>query len=375
MYSAYADSHLGNESAKLGVYDFLPKGENIELLFDSIESIIQKYEIITQQQFDAEYFKQKHNFVGVSEPIMNLFKTVDQVAATNARILISGETGVGKNLLAEAIHQASNRCDKPFVWLDCTTIPENLLESELFGHERGAFTGADKKRLGRLALADKGTLFIDQIDDLSLSLQAKMLRLIETGKFEPIGSNKEQEIDVRIICASLKDLKEQVGEKKFREDLFYRIAQIELFIPPLRHRKEDITFLARHFIRKLCLQYKKPTMEFSSDAKNILLNYNWSGNVRELQFFIERLVIFINKRLIQKSDLELLQISKDKEGMINEILPLREAKQNFEKEYIIKALIANNGKVSAAAEQLQTDRTNLYKKIQFYGVKIEQADG
>jgi DNA-binding NtrC family response regulator len=374
MYSAFGDSHIGHTSAQLGVLDFIQKGEDLSILIDRIEELIQRTNIVNLQRFDADYFKQKFNFVGVSGSIKKLFKTIEQVAATNARILICGETGVGKNLLAEAIHQISDRSDKPFVWLDCTTIPENLLESELFGHERGAFTGADKKQLGRLVMADHGTLFIDQIDDLGLPLQAKMLRLIETGKYEPVGSNQEQEIDVRIICASLKDLKSQVEENKFREDLYYRIAQVELFIPPLRHRKEDIVFLARHFIRKLCMQYKKATMVFSTDAMNMLLSYNWPGNVRELQFFIERLVIFINKGFIQKSDLELLQISKDKEGMINEILPLKEAKQNFEKEYIIKSLIANNGKVSAAAKQLQTDRTNLYKKIQLYGIKIEHPE-
>ncbi|HFE64514.1 MAG TPA: sigma-54-dependent Fis family transcriptional regulator, partial [Caldithrix sp.] len=200
MYSAFGDSHLGSEAAKLGVYDFLPKGEDLNHLYDVIEETIQKYKLLTQQKFDAQYFKQKYNFVGVSPAIKKIFETIENIASTDAKILIIGETGSGKNLLAEAIHQISDRASKPYVWLDCNTIPENLLESELFGHERGAFTGAHRKRIGKLSVADKGTLFLDQIDDLSPQLQAKFLRLIETGKFEAVGSNLKQEIDIRVIA-------------------------------------------------------------------------------------------------------------------------------------------------------------------------------
>jgi DNA-binding NtrC family response regulator len=372
MYSAYGDSHLGVESARLGVFDFLPKGDDLSQLYDKIEAIIQKHQIITQQKFDGQYFMQKYEFVGISPQIKKVFETIEQIASTDARVLIVGETGVGKNLLAEIIHKESNRAANTFIWLDCTTIPETLLESELFGHERGAFTGAEKKRMGRLALADRGTLFLDQIDDMNPTLQAKFLRFVETGEFESVGSNIKQSIDIRIISTAMTDLKEQVNNKQFREDLYYRLAQIEIYVPPLRERKEDVIYLARHFARINSIKYKKPVLEFSSGALDALLAYDWPGNVRELQFFIERLIIFKNHGAILEKDIEILQNDKNAFPLISNVQTLREAKNQFEKNYIIRALIENDWNVNKTAKKLGVDRTNLYKKIQIYGITLDR---
>lgn len=372
MYSAFGDSHQGSEAAKLGVHDFIPKGDDLGKLYDVIESTIQKHEILSRQKFDVQYFRQNHSFVGVSKPIQELLVEAVNLAKTEARILITGETGVGKNLLAEIIHKEGKRAEKPFVWLDCTTIPENLLESELFGYERGAFTGADKKHMGRLTCADKGTLLIDQIDDMSPHMQAKFLRFIETGEFEPLGGNVKQKIDLRIISTAMSDLRKQIRENKFREDLYYRIAQVELFIPPLRERQEDIIYLAQHFARNFAIKYKKPVIEFSPEALNKLLDYDWPGNVRQLQFITERLIIFKKQGPIAEKDLDVLKTDVTIPVSANEITSLKKAKTNFEKEYILRALIMNEWNVNQTAKVLEIDRTNLYKKIQFHNISLDK---
>jgi len=374
MYSAFGDSHLGSEAAKLGVHDFIPKGDDLGQLYDVIETAIQKHEILSRQKFDVQYFRQKYNFVGVSKAIQELLSKAVDMAKTDARILITGETGVGKNLLAEIIHKEGNRSEKPFVWLDCTTIPETLLESELFGYERGAFTGADKKHMGRLSYADKGTLLIDQIDDMSPQMQAKFLRFIETGEFEPLGGNVKQKIDLRIISTALNDLKQKIKENTFREDLYYRIAQVELNIPPLRERKEDIIYLAQHFARNYSIKYKKPLIEFSQEALNLMVNYDWPGNVRQLQFLTERLIIFKKYGSIVEKDLDVLRTDETIPAAAGEIKSLKKAKIDFEKEYILRALIMNEWNVNQTAKMLAIDRTNLYKKIQFHQISLDKQD-
>ncbi len=370
MYSAFGNSHMGHEAAKMGVYDFLPKGDDLNALYDTIESTIQKHHILSSQKFDAQYFQQKYNFVGISPQIKALFEKIEKIANTDARILIHGETGVGKNLLAEVIHQISNRSDRPFLWLDCTTLPQNLIEAELFGYERGAFTGAVNKKIGRLALADGGTLFIDQIDDLDPALQAKFLRFIETGNFEALGSNRTQEIDIRIIAASISDLHEKIQNKEFRQDLFYRIAVNELFIPPLRRRKEDIIFMARHFIRQNCLKHDKPVFDLTPNAVDRLLQHDWRGNVRELQFFIERLILFKDEGPILEDDIDLLREDKNVHVVVGERRTLKEAKNEFERLYITRILMETDNKINKAAEILGIDRSNLYKKMQHYKIKL-----
>lgn len=372
MYSAFGDSHQGSEAAKLGVHDFIPKGDDLEQLYDVIESTIQKYEILSRQKFDVQYFRQNHSFVGVSKPIRELLIEAINLAKTEARILITGETGVGKNLLAEIIHKEGKRAEKPFVWLDCTTIPENLLESELFGYERGAFTGADKKHMGRLTCADKGTLLIDQIDDMGQHMQAKFLRFIETGEFEPLGGNVKQKIDLRIISTAMSGLKDKIKENKFREDLYYRIAQVELSIPPLRDRKEDIIFLAQHFARIFSIKYKKPLMEFTQDALNKMISYHWPGNVRQLQFQTERLIISKKHGPVIEKDLDILDKDEVFPNFSSELKSLKKAKLDFEKHYIIRSLVMNDWNVNNAAKALQIDRTNLYKKIQFHNISLDK---
>ncbi len=373
MFSAFGDSHKGSEAAKLGVYDFIPKGDDLNELYDAIETTIQKYQILASQKFDAQYFQQKYNFIGISPQIKEIFKTIEHLANSDARVLITGETGVGKNLLAELIHQISPRASKPFVWLDCPAIPETLLESELFGHERGAFTGAVRRRIGRLYFADQGTLLVDQIDDLSLAMQAKFLRFIETGEFEPLGSTNKIKVDLRVISTSNEDLNEKINQQQFRQDLYYRIAQVEIFIPPLRERKEDIPFLARHFIRRNCIKYQKPIFDLTSGALDLMLEYEWPGNVRELQFFIENVVLLKKEGPIFAKDVEMLLGNRLKNWQLVKLRPLREAKEEFEKSYIEQVLAQTNGNISKAAKILGIDRSNLYKKIQYYRILLKPA--
>ncbi len=373
MYSAFGDSHLGSEAARLGVYDFLPKADDINQLYDAIEETIQKHRILTEQKMDSQYFLQKYNFAGVSPQIKDIFNKLEQIAHTNANVLITGETGVGKNLLAEVVHKISPRADRPFVWLDSTAIPESLMESTLFGHERGAFTGADRKQIGRLENANQGTLLLDQVDDLKPELQVKLLRFVETHEYEPLGSNQSRYVDVRIISTAMEGLDEKVRQKHFREDLFYRLAQIQIEIPPLRERKEDILFLSRHFLRHNCIKHKKPIMDMEPEALRILLNHRWPGNVRELQFFIERLVIFKEHGPILKEDVQ--NLPQNQPDMLHQpfqFQSLKTAKDQFERDYILKALMSENWNVSRTAEKLEVDRTNLYKKIKTYGIEVDR---
>ncbi len=332
---------------------------------------------------ETEYLKEELNsinsfeeIIGQSRPIMNLLHEIDMVAKVNSTVLISGETGTGKELVARAIYTMSARKDKPFVKVNCAAIPSTLIESELFGHVPGAFTGATKKRIGRFELADGGTIFLDEIGDLHLDLQSKLLRVLQEGEFEPVGSSETKKVDVRIIAATNRDLKEEIKKGKFREDLFYRLNVYPIKVPPLRERGNDIIKLANEFIKKSSRKLGIDSPKLTQDSMNKLKNYSWPGNVRELQNIIERaMIVSKNGKLNienmipnESANLQSETSAGNKEDKIlsqNEILKL-------EKENILRALKSTNWKISGtngAAKLLGLPPTTLNSKIKSYGIK------
>jgi two-component system nitrogen regulation response regulator NtrX len=312
--------------------------------------------------------------IGSSKAIADIVARIEQVAPTESKVLITGENGTGKELVARLIVANSRRADKPFFIVNCAAIPEELIESELFGHEKGAFTGATERRMGKFDLAHDGTLFLDEVGDMSNKTQAKVLRAIETGGFERVGGKESHQVDVRIIAATNKDLEAMVKEEVFREDLYYRINVIRFDIPPLRERRRDIALLARHFIKQICAVNGKPIKTLSSDALRTLSGYPWPGNVRELRNVVERLVILAPADVILAEDvLEALPPGEKAELVVGH--SFREARASFEKRFLAEALRANNWNVSATAKQLDLNRSYLHTKLRTYGISLEERSG
>jgi transcriptional regulator with GAF, ATPase, and Fis domain len=285
--------------------------------------------------------------------------------------LITGENGTGKELVARAVHKKSLRKDKPFIEVNCAAIPNELIESELFGHEKGSFTGAVSQRIGKFELANKGTIFLDEVGDMSPQAQAKVLRAIEDGKIERVGSGKKIDVDVRIISATNKDLLEEIEKNNFREDLYHRLNVIPIHIPPLRERKEDIPILVEAFSKEITTRHKKPPVKFLESAMKLMQEMSWSGNVRELKNMIERIIIIIDKKEIERNDLELLlkpgQATMD--DIIDESNSFQEFKEKAERAFIIKQLNENNWNISKTAELLDIQRSHLYNKMKKYGIE------
>ncbi|MBN2737901.1 MAG: sigma 54-interacting transcriptional regulator [Spirochaetales bacterium] len=313
-----------------------------------------------QKQFHqtAEY----HPFIGESRVIMEKLKIAQKAAETDSSVLLLGESGTGKELFAERIHLNSNRKDMPLIRINCAALPENLLESELFGHVKGAFTGAMSDRRGRFELADQGTIFLDEIGDMPLGLQVKLLRILQNKSFERLGSNQTQYVNVRIIAATNKDIENEVKEGRFRSDLYYRLNVLPIYIPPLRERIGDVMLLANFFLEKFCLETKKSFDGFSDDAKKYLESYGWPGNVRELENTIERAVVISQNKRITEKDLLINQHKADN-NHINRNQDLKDAVNQFKRRFIINALDKNNWKQTVTAEQLGIQRTYLSRLI------------
>jgi two-component system nitrogen regulation response regulator NtrX len=302
------------------------------------------------------------------------------VAPTNASVLIAGENGTGKELVARSIHFCSLRRDKPFVEINCAAIPEELIESELFGHEKGAFTGAVTQKKGKFDLADGGTIFLDEIGDMSLKTQAKVLRILQERKFERVGGTKTVEVDVRVIAATNKNLEGEIKTGNFREDLFYRLNVVPFTVPPLRDRKEDIPVLTEHFLQLFRRREGREEKHFSPDAVELMKNYDWTVNVRELKNIIERLVIMTPGTNINVEDLPpyIANVDAGRGAVpprlenVLECSTLREAREEFEKEFILQKLEENNWNVSKTAEIIELERSNLYRKMKIYGIDLKK---
>jgi DNA-binding NtrC family response regulator len=299
---------------------------------------------------------------------------IDKVAPLDTRVLITGENGTGKELIARAIYKKSQRKDKPFIEVNCAAIPNELIESELFGHEKGSFTGAVQQRIGKFELANTGTIFLDEIGDMSLQAQAKVLRAIEDGKIERVGGGKKIDVDVRIIAATNKKLKDEIEKENFREDLFHRLNVIPINVPPLRDRLEDVEILITHFANDIIRKHKKPEVIFNKEAIQLLKGFNWSGNIRELKNIVERIIIIVGKKEINREDIEILfspgQASMDE--IIEGSNSFQEFKEKAERAFILKQLNANNWNISKTSEILDIQRSHLYNKMKKYG--IEKGD-
>ena len=371
MISAHGNIENAIKATKMGAFDFIEKPIDRDKLLISIRNAADKNILLRKNKRLIENLQQDEIIIGQSEQIKSVLNLVDRVAKTDSRVLITGENGTGKELVAKAIHTKSDRADKELVEVNCAAIPNELIESELFGHEKGSFTGAAQKRIGKFEQANGGTLFLDEIGDMSLQAQAKVLRAIEEGIVERVGGNSKIEVDVRILSATNKDLKNEIKEGNFREDLFHRLNVIPIKVPPLRERKDDILLLVNYFTNKICAQNKFAVKKFSDEAIDVLKNYSWSGNVRELRNIIERIMIMIPNELINKSDINsMLPISDFKEDNLIDISnSFQEFKEKAEKAFIEKQLEMNNWNISKTAEILDIQRSHLYNKIKKYNIE------
>ncbi|MCG2813283.1 MAG: sigma-54 dependent transcriptional regulator, partial [Thermodesulfovibrionales bacterium] len=359
---------LAVKATQIGAYDFLEKPLSLERVLLVSKRAIEKRTLERENIALKENLTRKWRLVGESQKIRDLREQIEMAARSNSRVLIFGESGTGKEVAARLLHEKSPRDGKPFIEVNCAAIPQELIESELFGHEKGSFTGAFEKKNGKFELADGGTLFLDEIGDMSLQTQAKVLRVIETQEFQRVGGNKNINVDVRIIAATNKDLREEVKKGSFREDLFFRLNVIPLFVPPLRERKDDIPILVEYFLDSLAAEYGKPPRKILPEALKYLQSYDWPGNVRELKNVIERLVIMTPSNII---DAKNLFIPVEHEGSdYFQYKTLKDARNAFEKDYITKKLEENNWNISRTAEILDVERSNLHRKIKTYEIKV-----
>ncbi len=368
MISGHGNIELAVKAVKMGAYDFLEKPLALEKVLLVSKRAIEKRTLEIENITLKENLAKKWQLIGNSQKIKTLREQIEMAAKSNSRVLIAGESGTGKEVVARLLHEKSGRAEKAFVEVNCAAIPQELIESELFGHEKGSFTGAFEKKKGKFELADNGTLFLDEIGDMSLQTQAKVLRVIETQKFQRVGGSKNISVDVRIISATNKDLRDEVKKGNFREDLYFRLNVIPLFIPPLRERKDDIPLLAGHFLETLASEYGKQRKEISPESLRNMQSYDWAGNVRELKNFIERLVIMTPSNLITGQNL-LIPTAPEETGYLK-YKTLKDARDAFEKDYITKKLEENDWNVSKTAEVLDIERSNLHRKIKAYDIKV-----
>jgi len=371
MISGHGTIETAVKATKLGAYDFVEKPLSLEKTLLAAARALEHSRLERENRDLRERLERGHEIVGKSALIGELRAQIATAAPTNGRVLIHGENGSGKELVARAIHALSVRRDGPFVEVNCAAIPEELIESELFGHERGAFTGAVARRRGKFELADRGTIFLDEVGDMSLKTQAKVLRVLEEQTFERVGGKETIRVDVRVLAASNQNLREQIAAGRFREDLFYRLSVIPIEVPPLRQRKEDIPLLVEHFIRLFSGENGKRPKTISVEALAYFLSYDWPGNVRELRNMVERLVIMAPHDVIGPEDLPPPLRPRDAGAAGEESQKertLKEARESFERAYILAELRGHDWNMTRTAEKLGIERSHLYRKLKAYGI-------
>ncbi|NJC88664.1 MAG: sigma-54-dependent Fis family transcriptional regulator [Desulfuromonas sp.] len=381
MMSGHGTIETAVKATKLGAYDFIEKPLSLEKLLLTIQNALKLTRLVEENRELKAKIAKEYEMIGNSPMIIELKKQIEIVAPTSGWALITGENGTGKELVARAIHTLSQRGDKPFIEVNCAAIPEDLIESELFGHEKGSFTGATAQRRGKFDLANDGTLFLDEIGDMSLKTQAKVLRILQERKFERVGGNRTIEVDVRVIAATNKDLPSQIAAGAFREDLYYRLNVIPFHVPPLRDRHEDIPLLADHFLTYFSRKEGREIKSLDEEAMAALVRYSWPGNVRELKNLIERLVIMVAARVITYAQLPQSITSRRHEATDQQPLSdvsatvadtFREAREEFEKEFLLRKLEENDWNVSRTAEAIEMERSNLHRKIRSYGIEVKK---
>ncbi len=374
IISGHGNIESAVRAIKMGAYDFIEKPLSLEKTVLVVRNALRQRDLETENKvLRAKVDSQQPNttMVGESPAMTHLREQVSLAAPTNGRVLILGENGTGKELVARTIHQSSRRKSGPFVEVNCAAIPEELIESELFGHVRGAFTGAVADKPGRFEQANAGTIFLDEIADMSLKTQAKVLRVLQEQVMERVGGTQRIKVDVRVLAATNKDLTAEIRAGRFREDLFFRLNVIPIFVPALRDRQQDIPMLAEHFMALVAQEHGRKPRRLASEAAARLQQYGWPGNVRELRNVIERVNIMVGGDTITAQDLGFLGrdgVMPDLPGEAGPVAPLSEARDQFEKDYILRTLAAQHGNMSRTAEVLGVERSNLYKKLRAFGI-------
>jgi two-component system nitrogen regulation response regulator NtrX len=368
MISGHASVETAVRAVRLGAYDFLEKPLSLERVVLTAQKAIERRDLLAEVASFRER-ESDRELLGESPAMARLQEEIARVAATNARVLITGENGTGKELVARAIHRLSTRADSPLVEVNCAAIPEELIESELFGHVRGSFTGASEDRRGKFEEADGSTLFLDEVGDMSARTQAKVLRALQEARFTRVGGTRPITSDARVLSATNKNLQEEIRKGTFREDLYFRLAVVPIAVPPLRDRAEDVPLLARRFLAESSARFGRRPKTLSPGATAALQAYRWPGNVRELKNVIERLVILSPSDEIAPEDLHL---PGSDDSPIARDAPLREARDDFERRYILASLRRHRGNVSRTADALQIERSNLYRKLKSYGIEVER---
>ena len=380
MMSGHGTIETAVRATKLGAFDFIEKPLSLEKVILAVNHALEMVRLEEENLLLKQKVTHEYELTGQSPAIQELKEMIGIVAPTNAWILIMGENGTGKELVARSIHRQSRRSQKPFIEVNCAAIPEDLIESELFGHEKGAFTGATAKKRGKFDLANEGTIFLDEVADMSLKAQAKVLRILQEKKFERVGGNQLIPTDVRVLAATNKDLEREMEAGRFRQDLYYRLNVIPLRIPPLRDRREDIPLLVERFLRDFAAKEGETEKKVADEAMTVLMRHYWPGNVRELKNIIERFVIMTPTNLISLRDVLPLfaEASLPEEGG-DDVPPeakatvdtFRAAKQDFERQYILRKLREFDGNISKTAEAIGLERSNLHKKIRSYGLEVK----
>lgn len=376
MMSGHGTIETAVKATKLGAFDFIEKPLSLDKVILVVNHALEMASLEEENVLLRSKITQDYELTGSSAATMELKEAIGIIAPTNAWVLIMGENGTGKELVARSLHRLSRRASKPFIEVNCAAIPEDLIESELFGHEKGAFTGATQKKRGKFDLAHEGTLFLDEVADMSLKAQAKILRILQEKKFERVGGTRMIHVDVRVIAATNKDLEKEMEEGRFRQDLYYRLNVIPLRIAPLRERKEDIPPLVSRFLKEFSRKEGVPEKRITDDALEMLMRHSWPGNVRELKNIVERLVIMVPGDVIRVEDVPLFSRNGYERSAAELESPasdsLRAAKQDFEKQYILKKLREFDGNISKTAEAIGLERSNLHRKIRSYGIDIDR---
>jgi len=366
MISGHSNIDTAVHALKLGAYDFLEKPLSLNKVLILIKRALEKQSLERENIELKSSISKQWELVGENHKIVELKDSISKAAVSQGRVLILGESGSGKELVARALHEGSGRNKNSFIEVNCAAIPHELIESELFGHEKGSFTGAFESKKGKFELADEGTLFLDEIGDMSLITQAKVLRVIETQEFQKVGGSKKIKVDVRIIAATNKELEEEIQSGNFREDLYFRLNVIPIHVPSLRERKSDIPLLAEHFLRNLAAQYGKKKKSISKNTAKALMDYDWPGNVRELKNTIERFVIMNPSDILDVKEIHSVRGVKSDYSSFK---TLRDAREHFEKNFIMNKLQGNNWNISKTAEDLEIERSNLHRKIKSLGIE------
>jgi len=367
IISGHGSVEQAVKATKIGAYDFIEKPLSLERVILTAGRAIEHKDLQVQNESLRKDLTKRFVIKGESSIVSDLNEQLELAAKSSARVLIMGESGVGKELVARNLHLLSPRAGKQFVEVNCAAIAQELIESELFGHEKGSFTGAFEKKKGKFELADEGTLFLDEIGDMSLTTQSKVLRVIETQEFHRVGGSKNIKVDVRLVAATNKDLQKEVKEGNFREDLYFRLNVIPIIVPPLRERRQDVPILIDHFMTLFSADYGKPVKAIEPAAMKALQDYDWPGNIRELKNTVERLFIMVLSNKITVRDISVF--NKETTDYFS-FQTLKEARDSFERDYILKKLAENKWNVSKTAEMLQIERSNLHRKIKSYEINV-----